>query len=165
MNDHDLSEPVGASVWERDLFRYLTEHVRIEGAMLAEYTEVAEQTESNAMQYLVGLLVDDERRHHRHFLELAESLKAEAELSRDEPVIPRLDFHKVDQERLVEVTKRLLENERDDVRELKRLRRELRDVKDTTLWGVLVDIMMRDTEKHIAILQFVVDHVDPKGLR
>ena len=140
------------------MFTYLTEHMRREGAMLEEYVAIAEGTESKALAYLVNLLVEDEHRHHRFFSELASSLKSEAELSGVAPVIPRLDLRLVDKAELVTTTKRLLEHEQSDAAELKRLHKELKDLQDTTLWGLLVQIMQRDTEKHIAILRFVSDH-------
>ena len=55
---------------------------------------------------------------------------------------------------MLELTDELLEKEEEDVKELKRLQRELREVKDTSLWSLLVDLMERDTQKHIAILKF-----------
>lgn len=145
------------------MFTYLTEHMRQEGAMLEEYVAVAEGTESKALAYLVNLLVEDEHRHHRFFSELASSLKSEAELSGVEPVIPRLDLRLVDKAELIATTKRLLEHEHSDAAELKRLHKELKDLQNTTLWGLLVEIMQRDTEKHIAILRFVADHATDKG--
>lgn len=157
-----VSPPVGASVWETQLFTYLTEHMRREGEMLEEYIATAAGTDSKALSYLINLLVEDERRHHRHFNELASSLASEAELRGVDPVIPRLDLDRVDRADVLEVTKRLLEHERSDSAELKRLRKELHDVEDTTLWGLLVDIMLRDTDKHIAILRFVAQHAKPK---
>jgi hypothetical protein len=117
-----------------------------------------EGTPSKALAYLVNLLVEDEHRHHRFFNELALSLKSEAELSGVEPVIPRLDLKLVDSADLLATTRRLLEHEQSDAAELKRLHKELRDLQDTTLWGLLVEVMQRDTEKHIAILRFVADH-------
>jgi hypothetical protein len=53
------------------------------------------------------------------------------------------------------VRRSFFDNEERDIAELKRLKRELRDVKDTSLWELLVELMQRDTEKHIAILKFV----------
>ncbi|HEX2785920.1 MAG TPA: hypothetical protein VHN36_20265 [Ilumatobacteraceae bacterium] len=158
MEDTSPSPPVGASVWDRQMFTYLTEHTRLEGAMLEEYVATAEGTPSKALAYLVNLLVEDEHRHHRLFNELASSLKSEAELSGVEPVIPRLDLRLVDSADLLATTRRLLEHEQSDAAELKRLHKDLRDLQDTTLWGLLVEIMQRDTQKHIAILRFVADH-------
>ena len=144
------------------MFEHLTDHTRREGAMLQEYAEIAEATESNALRYVITMLLDDERRHHRYFNELAASLKSEAELSAEEPVVPRLDLDRVDRDDLRDTTRRLLEHEKSDAKELERLAKELKDVKDTTLWGLLVDIMVRDTEKHIAILRFVQQHTASK---
>jgi hypothetical protein len=158
MDDVSSSPPVGASVWDRQMWTYLTEHMKREGAMLQEYVSISEGTESRALSYLVNLLVEDERRHHAFFEALASSLKSEAELSGVEPEIPRLDLNKVNRAELVDMTRRLLEHEQSDAAELKRLHRELRDVQETTLWGLLVEIMQRDTDKHIAILRFVADH-------
>ena len=156
----DLTEkpPVGASAWELDLWKHLTGHIRAERAMLEEYQAAADATGSKALQYLVGLLIDDEIRHHKIFQELAESLRTCAELGQGEPVIPAMDFHQADKREVLDITDRLLDSERMDAAELKRLRKELHDVKDTTLWGVLVEQMQRDTDKHIALLRFVKRH-------
>lgn len=162
MADDAVSMPIGASSWARDLYTFLTDHVRLEGDMLREYVAEAEATDSKALAYLIALLIEDERRHHLQFNELAASLKSDVELSPDDPAIPRLDLDRVDRDELLASTKQLLEHERSDLAELKRLRRELRDVQDTTLWALLVDIMMHDTEKHISILRFVEQHAGPR---
>ena len=162
MHEQQPTTPHGASVWERQMFDHLTDHTRREGAMLSEYAAIAEATESKALSYVINLLLEDERRHHRYFNELASSLKSESELSGEDPVVPRLDLDRVDRAELRETTDRLLEHERSDAKELERLRKELHDVKDTTLWALLVDIMVRDTEKHIAILRFVQQHTPSK---
>jgi len=47
-----------------------------------------------------------------------------------------------------------------DAKSLKRLARQLRDVDENTLWGLLVSNMRRDTDKHIAALKFVLRHAD-----
>jgi hypothetical protein len=148
----------GASPWERGLFAHLTTHVETERGLLVDYSAVAEQTHSKAFRYLVHLLIEDEIRHHRLFSEFAESLKTEAGLSGDDPAVPYMDFNRVDREAVLDGTKHLMENEEHDLRELKRLQHDLRSVKDTSLWSILVDLMQRDTEKHIAILRFIRDH-------
>jgi rubrerythrin len=160
--EQSMVPPRGASVWERQMFEHLTEHTAHEGAMLQEYAAIADSTESKALRYVINMLLEDERRHHRYFNELAASLKSEAELSAEDPIVPRLDLDRVDRADLRETTRRLIEHEKSDAKELERLRKELGDVKDTTLWALLVDIMSRDTEKHIAILRFVEQHTPSK---
>jgi rubrerythrin len=158
MTDVQVTGPVGASVWEQQLFHHLTTHVTQERQLLEEYVEAATATDSKALAYLVGILIDDERRHHQTFASLAASLKVEAALTGADPEVPRMDFDRVDRQKIREVTNRLLEREEADAKELKRLHNELHDVKDTTLWDLLVGIMRRDTDKHIAVLEFVLHH-------
>jgi rubrerythrin len=148
--------PAGASVLERDLWTHLTTHVREERDLLEQYSAVAHETRSKAFAYLVNLLIEDEIRHHRIFTELATSL--EAEMSGKVPIVPIMDFVSADRVAVLEATQQLMEKEEQDARELKRLQRELLDLKDTTLWSLLIDLMQRDTQKHIALLRFTKKH-------
>lgn len=148
----------GPSPLDRQLYAHLKEHLETERTVLEKYAEVAERTDSKAFRYLVKLLIDEEGRHHRFFSELADSVETSALMKREEPDIPYMDFERADRTAVLEGAKELLDIEERDIAELKRLQRELRDVKDTTLWELLVELMQRDTEKHIAILRFVREH-------
>ncbi len=154
----------GPSAWARDLYAHLTSHVQIERRLLEDYRSAAEASSSKAFGYLVNLLIEDEIRHHRIFSELADSLETMSLRPGEEPQVPYLDFNRANKEAVLDLTEKLLENEQQDVLELKRLRRELRDVKDSSIWALLVDLMERDTQKHIAILRFVKKHTKgPRG--
>jgi hypothetical protein len=148
----------GPSATDRALYAHLTKHIATERGLLEEYTEIAERTESRAFRYLVNLLIEDEIRHHQLFSELAESVETIALMKAKEPAVPLIDFSRADRDGVLEATRRLLDHENEDARELKRLQRELRDTKDDSLNGLLVELMQRDTQKHIAILRFVRKH-------
>jgi rubrerythrin len=150
--------PSYTSPWDQEMYRYLTSHARIEGELLEAYLDAAKETESKAFAYVVDLLAEDERRHHRFFHEIAQSLRADVEMRGEQPEVPHLDLRRADRERVRSLTKELLENEEHDAVELKRLRKAMRDFEDTTLWGLLVDVMQHDTAKHVAILKFVQKH-------
>ena len=158
MTDETEQPPVGASVWERDLWNHLTKHVGEERSLLESYSAIARETPSKAFAYLVNLLLEDEIRHHRMFSELAASLKAEAELGGKPMSVPQMDLAQAGGPAVLEATEQLIKQEEQDAKPLHELQRELRDVKDTTLWSLLVDLMERDTEKHIALLKFVKKH-------
>jgi len=163
MNTSDVVPPTSTLGWspaETELFKHLTEHAANEGAILEEYKQAAADTQSKALAYLIDILMEDERKHHRWFAELATSLEADASLSGVAPAVPRMDFHRADRAAVRTVTERLLEREKADEKELNRLQKELRDVRDTSLWGLLVELMQRDTTKHIAILTFVSKHLN-----
>ena len=150
---------VGASVLEQGIYNHLLSHVEAERGILESYRDAAERSESSAFRYLVNLIVEDEIRHHKRFSELAEALRSDAELSADPPVVPRLDWYKADRKVISELTDGLIAQEKADAKELERLRRELKDVKDTTMWVLLVKLMEADTAKHLEILNFIRHHI------
>lgn len=158
MSDVTSERLVGASVSEQDLYEHLTEHVRKERSVLEAYVAAADTTDSKALAYVVKLLIDDERHHHLLFQQLAESLKHDAEFHSGDPAIPRLDFTAINGPAVRDLTDELIDREHADLDELKKLQKDIRDLKDTTLWSLLVDLMQRDTEKHIAMLHFVQTH-------
>ena len=111
-----------------------------------------------AFQYLASLIIGDEIRHHRMFKELASALRTDAEFRPEPPAIPRLDHWGPDNARLVELTTQLLDREHADADELHRLVRQLKDMRDATMWQLLIKVMEMDTAKHIEILEFVKGH-------
>lgn len=148
----------GASVWEQDLYDHMTSHVSTEGALLNEYLELAEdESGSPAFRYLANLILEDERRHHRIFNDLAEAIRQMSELRVEDEPIPSLRGLRADRDRILDATERLLAEERADAKQLKELSKELKDVRETTLWGLLVELMEHDTEKHVMILKFIRD--------
>jgi hypothetical protein len=156
-----MSRIVGASVWEQELYDYVCDHVATEGAMLEEYQRLAEdQSGSPAFRYLANLILADERRHHQIFNDLAESIRQMGELRLEDEPIPSLQGLRADRIRIMAVTDRLLAAERADAKELKRLAKQLKEVRETTLWELLVDLMQDDTAKHIKILAFIRDRAE-----
>lgn len=147
----------GASAWTQDLYDHITSHVENERDVLIAYQELADNTDSPAFAYLARLILDDERRHHQLLADLAETIRSSAELSSEPLPIPDLGMFRVDRERILEQTEWYLDVERDDQKQLARLRKELRDVRDTTLWELIVRLIQHDNEKHRMILEFIHD--------
>lgn len=150
-----------ASTIDQDLYSYLMAHTRDERSLIEEYEQATHEASSPAFTYLVDLIIEEERTHHRRFEDLAASLRAEVELRRDAPVIPRIASWGGLPGHLTELTERFLAAERADAKELKRLAKALADRKDTTLWHLLVRLMQADTAKHIEILEFIREHAQP----
>ena len=151
----------GASVWEQEIYDHVTGHIATERAILDEYQRLAEDPAgAPAFRYLAGLVLADERRHHQLFNDLAESIRQLAELRLDDEPIPSLQGLKADRERIMAATERLLGVERADAKELKHLAKNLKVVRDTTLWVLLLELMQDDTAKHIKILRFIRDRAN-----
>ena len=104
----------------------------------------------------MNLILQDEIRHHQLFAEMADRLRSEIE-QRGDTGLPELT-HSGHADLLKQQTAELLAVEREDIKELKRLRKELRKVADTEWWAVLVDVMESDNRKHIRLLEFIRDH-------
>lgn len=147
---------------DRDLeyaaLQMLATHGQREGAALAAYERVAaESSAGDAIKYLIGLIIEDERRHHRVFEEMANELKSFVWEVDIEPRVPSVDTRR-DPDLLAE-TKRLLAFEKHDAKELRQLQKLLRHGPKSSLHPLLVEVMLHDTAKHIAILEFVRDHL------
>jgi hypothetical protein len=153
---------ISAAPWEQEIYDHLTSHQDKERGLLERYQQAADSAESAAFRYLVSLIMADEIRHHRAFADLADALRADVELRPRDAKIPRLDYWGHQRELILELTDGLLEQERDDAKELRRLAKQLKDVKDTTLWHLLVELMEADTAKHIRILEFIKGHARRK---
>ncbi len=145
----------GASIWESELFAYLSSHEENERGLLVQYQEAAAESGSAAFSYLVDLIVEDEIRHHRLFRELTSALRSDVEMRSGEPAVPRPGDWGPEPTRVASLTQQLLDREHEDAHELRRLAAVLEELDDVTLWPLLVRLMQMDTDKHIAILEFV----------
>jgi hypothetical protein len=162
MTQEEFQAPAGASVWERDMLTHLSKHSIREGAQLAEYGKAAERSPSKALHYAIRMVLADEERHHRWFSDLASSLQAEVAVAKTAPVIPWLDLDLVDRSAVGHVLERMIDSERHDAHELKRLSAQWHDAEGTTLWGLLIEVMQRDTDKHIEMLRWLHKHMSPR---
>lgn len=148
----------GASVSERELVDVLARHGEEEGHMLATYARFASSAPSATARYLVSLILDDERRHHRLLGEIANAVGWSWEAGRPGSA-PEIEIGRHEpNEALIKETRELLREEEKDKKELRKLRRKLEPYADTTVWALLVDLMIHDTEKHARILRFILDH-------
>ncbi|HXY45167.1 MAG TPA: hypothetical protein VEH29_13345 [Acidimicrobiales bacterium] len=139
--------------WERMLLQIIEGHVHAETELEDAYRELRQSVAAGDIEYLITLILEDEHRHHHWFSELAQSLSALADGSAS-PAIPWLGAID-DRAQLLAATKQFLKFEREDARQLRNLLRELQAMEETTLWPLLVRLMLSDTEKHIEILRFI----------
>lgn len=145
----------GASTTMRDLVELLARHGSDEGRLLDEYDRLGGRTSDPAARYLIDVIMQDERRHHRMLVEMATAM-AWGTLGGVETSVPPLSWH-MDEE-LLAASRRLREQEDLDRHELQTLRKRLRPFEETTLWALIVDLMILDTQKHATILRFLERH-------
>jgi rubrerythrin len=150
----------GASVWEQRIFSLLQEHIQSEAAVQADYRELLERSTSASTKMLLGMILEDEARHHETLDRIARAVRSQMEREQIEGAVPPLD-RGMREPGLESATKRFRAIEREDVRELRRLKREMREVRETTLWPLLLELMLIDGRKHQLILKFISDHQKP----
>jgi hypothetical protein len=140
------------------MYLHVADHGRVEGEILDEYSSLAvDETLSPAFRYLARIILDDEVRHHQIFDDLAETMRQMAADGSAASPLPSLRGLHTDRIRIQRVTERLLEVERADLHELKDLAKRLKEFDKVTLWGLLIELMVDDTKKHIKILEFIRD--------
>jgi len=139
---------------DHEILHMLETHGAREGAALDAYQRVAaDSTAGPGVRYLVNLILEDEERHHRVFAEMANQVRSFVTETDVQPRVPGLVAH-ADPALLAE-TRRLLEFERQDEKELRELRKAVKRVPRSSLQPLLVDVMLHDTAKHITILEFI----------
>ncbi len=150
--DHPLTELAG-SEWDQNLLAHFQEHVDGEWELLEAYARFRDEG-PEFVGYLVDMILSDEARHHQMFRELVNRIRSDIDWRDYGPQVPYVGTVR-DKAALMEATDRLLGFERNDEKELARLQKELRPLRDTTLFSLLVELMELDTKKHIAILEFI----------
>jgi len=142
------------ATWDAEILDRLHAHVESERGLLADYADAMTSIEEPDVRYLMGMIVEDEARHHRIFEELVHALEKVRTWQQVEPSVPERATRPL-REDVRQITERFLAAEHEDRRQLRALRRTLAPVADTTLWALLVDLMTLDTEKHIRILEAI----------
>jgi len=143
----------GASFKQQDLFDTLMAHEREEEEVIEAYEAFAGDTRSDAVRYLIRLIVDDEKRHHRVLSELANAVRDDATFEKHEARVPYLDVRKGD-DSVLKLTESFLAIENRERKEFKRLARKTRTV-GGELDAFIVSLLEADTERHIRILRFI----------
>ncbi len=151
----EITRPAGLSVWEGQLLEHLTHHLEQEAGLLETYGRLARESNSDWVSYLLDLIGEDEARHHRLFEELINALRApvDRDIGSKVPTVSTA----TNAAKLLDVINRFIKAERADARELRHLarRRGIRTMRGHSLWPLLIELMQRDTQKHLAILRFI----------
>lgn len=144
------------TTWAEALIRSLQHHMDSEREALTQYGRLAESSPDDHVRFLMRVILEDEVRHHGFFADMINNLRAEMDQS-DGAGLPTMRRAE-DREALRAQTEALLKLEREDIKELQQLRKEIGKVADTSWWKVLIDAMEADNRKHIRLLEFIHDN-------
>lgn len=118
--------------WEQTVTAMLGSHIGHEAEIVDAYRRFAQEAKDPAIRYLINLVAEDEDRHHRLFTDLVGAIVAAADSRSATSPLPSLGSGPEPPE-LRNETRRFLAAEEDDARQLRTLRRALRDLGDTTI--------------------------------
>ena len=133
---------------------HLSRHVDDEQAILAEYRTLLEESPDKYVCYLIGLILEDEVRHHQLLTEMLHRLESDVAWSTIEPSVPWIRSPR-EPKALRDATRRFIAIERRDRAQLRHLKRELRRSHTVSLLPLVVELMELDTGKHLRILKFL----------
>jgi hypothetical protein len=155
----------GASVSAIEVVEALDRHGREERELLERYGQYVERSGSSVSTYLVGLIMEEESRHHRMLEEMANTIAWGDLDNAQHRTLPRGGIRSTTPDRgLRSETRSLIRHERRDLRQIRTLGRRLRRYGDVPLWTLLIELMRLDTEKHVSILQFIEKDNRPRRL-
>lgn len=132
-------------------------HVREELHFLERYDEAMLEIDDPAARFLLHMILRDEHRHHELFEEMTHAVLGEDSTGVAAAGVPRPSPELAQQ--LLEPTQRFLEAERDDRKRLRRLAKDLEPLAAESMWPLLVQLMEIDTEKHVRILEYLLDRL------
>jgi hypothetical protein len=129
-------------------------HATHEERWLSSYQEIGKETSDPQIQFLLGLIVADQERHHELTNRMISKLKDEMAWTRSSGPLRRTGEKGEKRKRLLMSVESFLEAERKGMEEYKRLKKEsqglYRDV-----FALLYTTMIHDSHKHIDILEFL----------
>jgi hypothetical protein len=147
--------PPGLSSSDAELYEHLVTHAARENSMMQRYQALAGSGEGY-IGFLTQLIAEDEERHHRLYDAWARSLSHAAVLEIDPDTALLAER---DPAPLLTAVQALLDFEKRDADQLKAMSKTLDDTRETEIWGLVLDVMRADTDKHIRILTFIRDHL------
>jgi hypothetical protein len=142
-----------AGTFDAKIMQHLEHHLDEERALIDEYESLRQQSDHPPVRYLLGLLIEDEHRHHRILVEMLNQFRTSAYVVEHQPHVPWMT--RKPNPGTAAAIKRLRRAERSDLRELRALRRRLKFLRRHSLDGVLVDALLLDTRKHLRYLRTI----------
>jgi bacterioferritin (cytochrome b1) len=129
-------------------------HEYQEGKCLKRYKEVAAKSDNRLVKLLLQIIVSDEERHHAITRAMTATLKGDLSWTKRDDSITGLYDLKAEKENLFDVTEDFIAIEKEGINEYRALIHESKGYY-RDLFVLLFHSMIRDSEKHIEILEFL----------
>ncbi|MHB8618003.1 MAG: hypothetical protein ACYDAG_00270 [Chloroflexota bacterium] len=167
------------------LLQQLETHERSEEEVLHAYGQAAQDAPDPGVRFLMGLIVEDEARHHRLMSAMALGLRQSFDQAEGPGLLPSVSASPEVATTLRAQTERFLEAEREALRAMKDLEHTVKWVESdgralsgavellkperTAQWmraaplDLILDVIVDDTKKHIRILEYIRKRLSAVG--
>jgi rubrerythrin len=129
-------------------------HEEKEQEILRRYRSVVRDSENPFIEFLFGLIIADEEKHHWVTRAMLSTLKGDLLWSRPQEAIRGLSELRVGHRELLKLTEEFIQLEKKGIRTYRKLMKESESYY-YGLFAMLFAMMIRDSEKHVEILKFL----------
>ena len=133
-------------------------HESKEGKFLRQYKDLVGKTDNRTIKFLLQMIISDEEKHHAITHAMASTLKGDLNWTNPDDAIRGLYDLGEGRENLLKLTEDFIRVEKEGIDEYKKLIRESKGYY-RDLFVLLFRSMIRDSEKHAEILEFLRDRL------
>jgi hypothetical protein len=158
---HPLAPTTPPSLSER-VIRALEAHASAEAHDLATCEELADHSSDQVLKLLIGMIADDERRHHSLLQSMVRRLQQEVEFVASPTALPVESADTADDPELVDTLRSLIRDEHEGARHLRHVARQDPHLYDG-LYPVLLETIARDSEKHATMFRYLLLRIEERA--
>jgi bacterioferritin (cytochrome b1) len=129
-------------------------HESQEGEFTKRYKEIAEKSHNPLIKFLLQLIISDEEKHNALTHAMVSTLKGGLTWSRPEGAIRGFSDLAEEKEEIMRLTEGFIRLEKDGIKEYKKLIKTCKSYYHG-VFVLLLQSMIRDSEKHVEILEFL----------
>ncbi len=155
----ELGQPASQEISEVErLMNEFEAHEGEEEKFLQRYREIAERTKNPLIKTLLQLIVSDEEKHRAITHAVVSTLKGDLTWTKQEDALRGLYDLRQEKEDLLGLTEDFIQVEKDGIKKYKELIKASKGYY-RGLFVLLLQSMIRDSEKHVEILEFLLQRL------
>lgn len=129
-------------------------HERQERKFTERYREIANRSRSPLVRFLLWLIITDEAKHHELAQVMASNLKSSLDWTKPEEDISTGSGLREEKDELLNLTEEFIKVEKDGIKDYKKLKQVAGGYFKGS-FVLLIQTIIRDSEKHVEILEFL----------
>lgn len=129
-------------------------HEEGENVFLQRYKEIAAKTESPVVKFLLRMIISDEEKHHAATQSIVTTLKGDLTWTQPKGALHEVAVPEKEKAEILKLTDEFIRLERQGIKDYKQLMKASEGYYHG-LFVLLLQSMVRDSEKHVEILEFL----------